>query len=527
MTLRRWGLAVALAALAGCSKCGKKAELSTGVERALPRNAVAVVVVPSLEKAGAKLALLEQVKVAGFIAPLQGFPSARAFADALVGQLGVDLRSPTELAKAGLDPTRGLGAAVLLTGDVYLVLPVKDASALHARLEGLSFNRLGAGAGGEQKVGPVTVKTFSPQQGQPPRLGYVVADGWAFVATDAAIGKLPQAASLTEVDRLSADTQLAAAKTGAGDVDVFAWFPSGSVALQGTPLLNGFVTATLSPSAFAVKLSGQWKGKPELLAALTPKPAKDFSTSLPADAFLSGRYSGDAAGLGLVSKELVGPFLGRAFEQGGFDLKAEVLDQVSPGAVFALSLADRPPMDRGVPTLDLRQTNPFAYAHLSGVAPVKQAATVMPTLAKVAQVAPQFGATLEKQQREGKDLYFTTWSQGQGVHFAPKGDAVVFASPVQRLDALLASQAAPGAEATTAHALEVKVDLGKLANSVRALPESAWGLGGFALKPTTVRWLDATDDLKAITVTAGAKDGQVTAALVLTLGLPAPGAKAP
>jgi hypothetical protein len=62
---------------------------------------------------------------------------------------------------------------------------------------------------------------------------------------------------------------------------------------------------------------------------------------------------------------------------------------------------------------------------------------------------------------------------------------------------------------------------------VRALPESAWGLGGFALKPTTVRWLDATDDLKAITVTAGAKDGQVTAALVLTLGLPAPGAKAP
>jgi hypothetical protein len=47
VTLRRWGLAVALAALAGCSKCGKKAELSTGVERALPRNAVAVVVVPS------------------------------------------------------------------------------------------------------------------------------------------------------------------------------------------------------------------------------------------------------------------------------------------------------------------------------------------------------------------------------------------------------------------------------------------------------------------------------------------------
>lgn len=515
--------------LAGCSKCGKKAEPETGIERVLPRNAVAVVVVPSLQQVGAKLTLLEQVKVAGFVAPLQGFASAKAFADALVGQLGVDLRSPSELAKAGIDPSRGLGAAVLLTGDVYLVLPVKDAAALHARLEGLSYNRLGAGAGGEQKVGLVTVKTFSRQQGQPPRLGYVLADGWAFVATDAAIAKLPQAASLTDVDRLSADVQLGKAKATAGAVDVYAWLPSGSVALQATPLLNGFVTATLTPAAFTLEVTGQWKGKPELLSALTPKPAKDFSTALPADAFLTGRYTGDAAGLGLIAKELVGPFLSRAFDEGGFDLKAEVLEQVVPGAVFALSLSDRPPMDRGVPTLDLRRTNPFAYAHLSGLAPVKQAEAVMPALAKVAEVAPRFGAKLEKQQRDGKDLYFTTWSQGQGVHFAPKGSAVVFASPVQRLDALLATDAAAGAEATAAQALELKVDLGKLAGSVRALPESAWGLGGFALKPTTVRWLDATDDLKAVTVRAGAKDGVVTGALVLSLGLPAPaaGAKAP
>jgi hypothetical protein len=527
VTASRLGALVALVLVAGCAKCGKKSEPETGIERVLPRNAVAVVVVPSLERAGAKLTLLEQVKVAGFVAPLQGFASAKAFADALVGQLGVDVRNPAELAKAGLDASRGLGAAVLLTGDVYLVLPVKDASALHARLEGLSYNRLGAGAGSQQKVGLVTVKTFSRQQGQPPRLGYVLADGWAFVATDAAISKLPQAASLTDVDRLSADVQLAKAKENAGAVDVYAWLPSGSVALQATPLLNGFVTATLTPQAFTLDVAGQWKGKPELLAALTPQPAKDFSGVLPADAFLTGRYTGSAAGLGLVSKELVGPFLARAFEQGGFDLRAEVLDQVMPGAVFALSLADRPPMDRGVPTLDLRQTNPFAYAHLSGLAPVKQAETVMPTLSKVAEVAPRFGAKLEKQQREGKDLYFTTWAQGQGVHFAPKGSAVAFASPVQRLDAVLASAAAPGAEATAAHALEVKVDLGKLAGSVRALPESAWGLGGFALKPTTVRWLDATDDLKAVTVRAGAKDGVVSGALVLSLGLPAAGAKAP
>ncbi|MCA2977838.1 MAG: hypothetical protein INH37_06110 [Myxococcaceae bacterium] len=526
--MRAARLAVLVAVLAaGCSRCGTKAGAEAGIERVLPRNAVAVVVVPSLERSGEKLRLLEQVKVAGFVAPLQGFASARAFADALVGQLGVDVRNPAELAKAGLDPARGLAAAALLTGDAYLVLPVKDAAALHARLEGLAVNRLGAGAAGEQTVGRVVVKTFSRQQGQPPRLGYALADGWAFVAADAAIAKLPQAASLTDVDRLTADAQLTKARASAGAVDVYAWFPSGSVALQPTPLLNAFVTATLTPSAFTVDVTGQWKGAPELLAALEARPARDVAVALPADAFLTGRYTGDAAGLGALAKAAVGPLLARAFDEGGLDVRAEVLEQLEPGAVFSLSLADRPPMDRGVPSFDVRQTNPFAYVHLSGVAPVKQAAVVMPTLEKVAALAPRFGARLERQQRDGKELFFTTWSQGQGVHFAPKGATVVFASPVQRLDALLASPAAPGPMATAAHAVEVKVDLVKLSGSVRALPESAWGLGGFALKPTTVRWLDATDDLRAVTLRLGAEGGVVKGRLVLSLGLPAPGAKAP
>lgn len=525
---KRLGLALLLAA-AGCSKCGKKTDVaSNGIEQVLPRGAIAIVVVPSLKDSGAKLSLLEQVKVAGFIAPLQGFANAKAFADEVVRQLGVDLRSAAEIEKSGLDPSRSLGAAVLLTGDVYLVLPVKDASALHARLEGISVNRFGAGAGSEQKQGAVTVKTFSTQQGQPARLGYAIANGWAFVGRDEVIPKLGQAASLTETDRLTGDVQLAEALKSAGPHDVYAWFGSGSPVLQPTPLLNAFVTLSLSTTAVEARVTGQWKDKPELLAALTAQKAKDFSAMLPADAFVVGRYGGDAKGLGSIAGQLLGPNLARAFEQGGFDLKTEVLDKLEPGTVFSLSLADRPPMDRGVPSFDIRQTNPFAYAHLSGVAPVTSADVIMPVLEKVAGVAPRFGAKLEKQQREGNDLFFTTWAQGQGVHFAPKGSLVAFASPVQRLDAVLASNAAPKPEALANDALQITVDLTRLASSVRALPESAWGLGGFALKPTTVRWLDATDDLKQVTLKASAKDGKVTATVTLSLALAAaPGAKVP
>ena len=67
-------------------------------------------------------------------------------------------------------------------------------------------------------------------------------------------------------------------------------------------------------------------------------------------------------------------------------------------------------------------------------------------------------------------------------------------------------------------AISVVIDLNKLAGSVRALPESAWGLGGFAIKATTVRWLDATDDLKRVTISVGAKDKVVQAKVMLTLG---------
>lgn len=111
------------------------------------------------------------------------------------------------------------------------------------------------------------------------------------------------------------------------------------------------------------------------------------------------------------------------------------------------------------------------------------------------------------------------------MHFAPKGSLVAFASPVQRLDAVLASEAAAKPAAATSDAFTMSVDFTKLANSVRGLPESAWGLGGFALKPTTVRWLDATDDLKGLTVTAGAKDGKVLTTVKLSLAIAAPAPK--
>lgn len=129
-------------------------------------------------------------------------------------------------------------------------------------------------------------------------------------------------------------------------------------------------------------------------------------------------------------------------------------------------------------------------------------------------------------------VYVTTYSQGEGVHFAAKGGQVVFGSPLPRVAALVAADGSgPGPvlglkEALEATPISVVADLKALADAVRALPPSAWGIGGFAIKATTVRWLDNSDDLKAVTVNVGVKGGAVQASVRLVLAQQAPGADA-
>lgn len=523
--LSRVVLVLLVVAASGCARCGKgstTAAAPEGVERLLPRGAVGVVVVPQLASAGQKLRVLEALKVMSFGAQLRGFDDSKAFADALVSELGVDVRSPEALEKAGVDGARSAAVAVLVTGHAYLALPVKDAGKLHATLEGLARQRLGASVASEKKVGELAVKTFSVEANAPPRLGYVVSRGFALITDGPGVEKLAGMAAMTESDSLASEpTYRAELEKLPRERDVVVYLPSGTPLLVNVPFTAVTGAVSLSPAGLSVTANAKWKGDPAPLAALQPKQGRALLGYLPADAFLVARFTGEPSQLATWTKELLGPHLSRAFDDAGFDLKAQALDQLAPGLVASLSLSDAPPMDKGVPQLDLRQTNPFTYAHLSGAAVTKTPDAVMPALEKVVAIAPKFGAQMVvKERADGQKAVLTTYAQGEGVHLAPKGDLVFFASPVQRLDALVRSEgkAGPQIEGLGEEALTVAVDLQKLAASVRALPESAWGLGGFAIKATTVRWLDATDDLKRVTLAVGVKDQVVQARLQLALG---------
>jgi hypothetical protein len=509
-------------ALAGCSKCGKTSTATaSGVERVLPKGAVGVVVVPNIGAAGQKLKILEGLKVAAFAAQLRGFADGKGFADALVNELGIDVRSAEALEKAGVDGNGAAGIAALATGHGYLALPVKDASKFHDKLKALAALRLGAGTVGEKKYGELTVKTFGA--GDVPKLGYALANGYALITDGAGLEKLAGIAAMTESDSLASDSGYKAevAKLPA-ERDVVVYLPNGTPLLVQAPFTAVTGAVSLTAVGLAVSVNANWKGDAEQLAALQPQQVKSLLGYLPADAFLVARFSGDPSKLGPFAKQLMGPHLARAFDEAGFDVKAQVLDQLQPGAVASLSLAEGAQLGGGMPDLDIRRTNPFAYVNLSGVGAAKKPAEVLPTFEKIATIAPKFGAEMTVRDRaDGQKAVITTYSQGEGVHFAPKGELVFFASPVQRLEALVKSDGSGAAPAGLGdEAVSVVIDLNKLAASVRALPESAWGLGGFAIKATTVRWLDATDDLKRITVTVGAKEKVVQAKIVLTLGGP-------
>ena len=517
--MKRLALVVAAVVLASCSKCGAPKPSTQPITRVIAKGAVGTLILPSLGETGAKVHQLEQLKAANFAAQLQGFPSGKAYADAVIDQLGFDFRDPASLEKAGVDGKGSAAMTVLASGSLYVALPVKDEGRFSIAMGVVARQRLGASVAAEKKVGELTLHTYARAADADPKLGWVLAHGYALITDAQGIGQLAGLASMPETDALTSDATYAAqVATLPRPLDGIAYLPPGTPALMHAPFGTSIAAIGLTPTALTVAITGALKTNATTPLALTPQPnARQLDGFLPDDAFLTARYTGAPQELGPWLMPLLGRYLNRAFHDAGFDPSTEILSKLEPGMSIALSLADRPPMDRGMPSLDLRQTNPFTYVHLSGAAMVKDEASTVPTLQKVADLAPKFGASMSLKERpDGQKAMLTTYAQGEGVHFAPKGPLLFFASPVQRLDALVKRDATPGS-ATSADAAYVKLDLHRLATSVRALPESAWGLGGFAIKATTVRWLEAVDDLEAIELHAVQKDTQVN--LELRLGL--------
>ena len=528
--------ALTLTAVAGCSRCGGGVATKETVQVAhsIPAQVQAAVIVPDLAALGERLRLLESLKLASFAAQLQGLPNAQAFGDAIARQAGVDVRSAESLKNAGIAPDRGFGVALLSDDAGYFVVGVKDEAAFAATMKRLAGDRLGAreeGSGKTAQGGHKHVwftRSNSPQH----QLGYVLRDGLAFVSTGAMSEKLPEWAALPREKSLGEDARFKASlERLPKERDLVAHVPLGKWTAQGGPGLTA--VARLDATGLFIDADAPWPDTRESLSALEPRDAPDQTALLPQDAFAVFRYRGEAKGLSTVLPMIVGPHLRRAFEGAGLKLEEALLQNLKPGAVASLSVSPDIQLSGGMPELDVRRTNPFRYAQLVAYAQPQKPEDATALLGKMPEVAPRFGARIEGVEREGRTLYLTRYAQGEGVHMAQAADGrVVFASPLGRLEQTLKAlpetpdpaRAGPPLlrdeslkEALNAHAFSMVVDLNQLRDSVRALPADAWGIGGFAMKASALRWLDATDDLRAITMGAsrassGARTGETQVA---------------
>jgi hypothetical protein len=518
------------AAAAGCAWCdrGERNGAGADVRRFLPKNAELAVVVPELGVVGDRIQQLQRLKLASFVAQLQGFASAGAFADALVRQVGVDLRSLDALRKAGLAPDRALGIAVLPGGAAFAVVPVSDAKALRETLARIARDRLGAPAAMDASLGQGrTAVTFS-RIGGAAELGYVLVDGFALVAAGAQVAKLGERAALPEEQSLAKDVQLEASLGRLPkERDVLLHVPAGRAEGSTPPLLGGTAVFRLEASALRAWVDVPWPESEAMLAAFEKKQAAaDLPRTLPNDAFLVARFNGDPVQLHALWPRLGGPHLQQAFQDAKLDLKEDVLANVQPGAVAALSVSPLIPLGAGMPELNVRRTNPFRYVHLVAVLQAKDPAKIAALLARLPEVAPRFGARIEPLKREGRTFFITRYEQGEGVHFAQTPDGrIVLASPLARLERTVATSGDGGGPPILAdaeiqrtlseHAVGAVVDLDQLRASVKALPQDAWGIGGFAIKASAVRWLEATDDLRAVTAGISRREKALQAELAL------------
>jgi hypothetical protein len=518
--------------LAACSRCGKGAVAGAPAEltRALPRQAEAVLVVPDLGSLGEKVAVLQRLKLAAFAAQLLGFSTAEELASSVVAQAGVDFRSKEALRQAGIEPDLGLGVALLAGERAYSVVGVHDGRRLEATLTRLARDRLGAGVITSTESDGQRQISFARGVGVPPELSLLLKGGLAFIAAGVSAQTLPTLAALPAAGSLAEEPHLAAGlQRLPKERDLWIHLPTG--AGRGGPLQGATFTAKLSPDAVVLRADLPWPGDKGALEVLTPRPGPDLLPLLPRDAFVVARFSGAPALLSPFLPYLEGAHVAKALEESGLDVKGEVLENLEPGAVLSLSVSPSVRLGGGLPALDVRKTNPFRFVQLVVAAAVKDPAKAAQTLARIPPVAARLGARVEPAEREGRKVFLTSYAQGEGAHLGLAGSDVVMAAPESRLLETLGRVGKPAdggplpdpsllMKGFDERALALVVDLRRLSDSVKALPSEAWGVGGFAMKATTVRWLEATDDLRALTAGLSAREGALQAELSLRLAPP-------
>ena len=508
----QWSLASAIVAvltanLVGCTKCGTSAPPGRGLApltMLLPRTAQAVFLIPRLRSLEPAIQKLELLKLTTLAAQLQGFESGRDLFSAVVAQVAIDFRLPSALAKAGIDPEGAFALVIPAGGDAYAVIPVQDLARFHDALAAVARNRIGTAVETVSDIAGQKVTSFAPNGSPNPDLGFIVRAGFAFVAAAAMVGQLPGHAAIDAEQSLALEPTLAAVLKRSGATSLayawlsprFAW--SSSLAPSGVTLVVDITGQRLRVRAHAPWATGS------TLSALEvqPPPSQSLLQYLPDDSFLVARFAGPPDRLGPMLQRLVGKAMDRAFD--------DVLANLAPGIIASLSLSPSAVLS-SMPVLDVRQTNPFHFFHFVALASIRDREKARQLLSQSPALGSRMGVRIEERQEQGERIFASTYAQGEGAHLALVGQTAAIGSPletllgtVHRLKSPSGAAQGPLRDPKLRAELDgpaaMVIDLPCLASSIKNLPTSSWGVGGFAIRAAALRWLTALEDLRGLSV---------------------------
>jgi len=469
MPSRFWALL--LLASAGCSRCGVKSAASA--EELLPGHPAGAVVTAPLGVVSQHLAAL-----ANRAGSLPGGEQIGDTRRAVTAQLGFDPLTREGLASAGLDPDRGAAVALLDRQEWIASLPLAKPDVFLQAVQRILVERAGFTPAASQAKG---AKLFE-RRGQ--RVAVAVVRGYGLVARMADPGAAVDQAGMRPPEQsLAQDPALRTARERLGAQDFVAWAAGGSSMAQG-PLRR-----PLPGDAAAGALSSEHGTATRLYVELPPEDARRAQAALPgggaslvellpADAPLRARLG--VAPARLLESARSTPELAAILDRlHGAD--AEAFAALEPGAALSVGVARGANIGEAIDYgLDWRRKSPFDTVQLVALARVADRARLSRALDQIARALPDLGARVE---RAGDDFQ-VTYPAGRGAHFGVreidgKPVAYLLGGPlrpeeIRRTPRPVSPESAvlyvdPGAA--------VRVDFGRLAASLRELPQSAYGSG--------------------------------------------------
>lgn len=495
---------------AGCGGCRSKEIERSGPGAFFPPGAPAFVAI-------------EEPKLLSAVAALLG--AGLADATALVGEdplapvvreLGFDPRTPEGFYSVGLDPERSMAIGLDAEDRRLAVFAVRDAGAAERWMEEQARRR-----GGRVR----TERTYAPEEGKPRavvayldpkgrvRLAHALAGRWLVAAEgEAAVETVGAALARAEADSLVATQAYASLRKSVGENrSVWGWLPpppKGKRAGMRLAERGASFGATVREKELdvRVRLPQGTMALSVLQSAASVKEGESLLPYLSKDDFLLVRLGGDPQAFEPLLRDFT-PY--RRLHRAGFDPATEILPLVEPGVVMGISLQPEPNLAAGLPGgASLARTNPFQLVRTSILARVKDPAKARAALERLAELDDRLQMEIRTRGEGEQTIWTAHYAAGEGLSWTLRGNLLMagggesaFFGLAERIEGggVAYEPADPKAfELFRSQPLGVYLDVPRLVAQLRAIPESAFGIGGFRIKGLLDGWISAIEPLRGL-----------------------------